>query len=600
MRDAPSRHTNSSSKSTPLPRDGQVDLDTGRERSQADTEAAETNAAVSTAGAAASQTTGTADRRLTGRDGRAVINMEQAAPFTMVIFGASGDLTARKLIPGLYELHRRGLLPERFAVLGAGRTAMSDDQFRANLAAALGADAGNRPRAETERFLGALHYQQLDTAAPAAYGALAQRLKAIAAAAGTGGNVLYYLATPPSLFEPIAGGLAGAGLAAEQEGAWRRLIVEKPFGYDLESARALNDRLHAWFAERQIYRIDHYLGKETVQNVLVLRFANEVWEPLWTRATIDRVEITAAEQVGVEQRGGYYDESGALRDMVQNHLLQVVGMIAMEPPAHFLPSAVRNETVKVFDSLRPIAPAQVAEQVVRGQYTGSVTTEGAMAGYREEPGVPPDSRTETYVALRFYIDNRRWAGVPFLVRTGKRLPARVTEVVIHFKQVPHHLFGKPPPAVTSAEPWPEAAGHAVSAAAAAASKLIIRIQPDEAIQLRCNVKLPGAGFDVRQVGMDFRYAELADTYLPDAYERLLLDGIMGDATLYARADAIESCWDFVQPILTVWREQPGFPLHGYPAGSWGPAAASSLFRRPGYGWRIPLPSLCDSGGQVRL
>ena len=497
--------------------------------------------------------------------------MEQAAPCTMVIFGASGDLTARKLIPGLYELHGRGLLPERFAVLGAGRTAMSDEQFRGNMAAALGDGSAARPRSETDRFLAALHYQQLDTAAAAEYGKLAERLDSITAAAGTGGNVLYYLATPPSLFEPIAGGLAGAGMAAERGGAWRRLIVEKPFGYDLESARALNERLHAWFTERQLYRIDHYLGKETVQNVLVLRFANEVWEPLWNRATIDRVEITAAEQVGVEGRGGYYDESGALRDMVQNHLLQVVGMIAMEPPAHFLPSAVRNETVKVFDSLRPIAPSQVAAQVVRGQYTGSLITGGAMAGYREEPGVPPDSRTETYVALRFYIDNRRWAGVPFLVRTGKRLPARVTEVVIHFKQVPHHLFGTPPAELIAGEAYPTSPPRdTVSAAAAAASKLIIRIQPDEAIQLRCNVKLPGAGFDVRQVGLDFRYADLADTYLPEAYERLLLDGIMGDATLYARADAIESCWQFVQPILTAWREQPGFPLHGYPAGSWGP------------------------------
>ena len=524
---------------------------------------------------------------------------EGAAPCTMVIFGASGDLTARKLIPGLYELYRRGLLPERFAVLGAGRTAMSDEQFRAAMAEALADDPGERSRPDRERFLGTLHYQQLDPTDVAAYGRLGERLGRVADRAGTGGNVLYYLATPPSSFEPIAGGLAGAGLAEERDGAWRRLIVEKPFGYDLQSARALNERLHAWFGERQIYRIDHYLGKETVQNVLVLRFANEVWEPLWTRATIDRVEITAAEQVGVEGRGGYYDGSGALRDMFQNHLLQVVGMIAMEPPAQFRPSAVRNETVKVFDSLRPISPAQVAEDVVRGQYTGSLTTEGALAGYREEPGVPPGSRTETYVALRFFIDNRRWAGVPFLVRTGKRLPARVTEVVIHFKQVPHHLFGTPPADLVSGAPhFGAAGGHAVSAAAAEASKLIIRIQPDEAIQLRCNVKLPGAGFDVQQVGMDFRYADLADTYLPDAYERLLLDGITGDATLYARADAIESCWEFVQPVLKAWREHPGIPLHGYPAGSWGPAAAASLFRRPGYGWRTPAPSLIDTGGHV--
>ena len=542
--------------------------------------------------------------RSTGASGAARAGTEGAAACTMVIFGASGDLTARKLIPGLYELYGRGLLPDRFAVLGAGRTGMSDEQFRAAMAGAMAValadDTGERSRTDRERFLGALYYQQLDPAAAAAYGKLGERLSAVASEAGTGGNVLYYLATPPSSFEPIAGGLAGAGLAEERGGAWRRLIVEKPFGYDLQSARALNERLHGWFGERQIYRIDHYLGKETVQNVLVLRFANEVWEPLWTRATIDRVEITAAEQVGVEGRGGYYDGSGALRDMFQNHLLQVVGMIAMEPPAHFRPSAVRNETVKVFDSLRPIAPARVAEDVVRGQYTGSLTTDGAMAGYREEPGVPAGSSTETYVALRFHIDNRRWAGVPFLVRTGKRLPARVTEVVIHFKQVPHHLFGTPPADLISGAPHFGAAGHAVSAAAAEASKLIIRIQPDEAIQLRCNVKLPGAGFDVQQVGMDFRYADLADTYLPDAYERLLLDGITGDATLYARADAIESCWEFVQPVLRAWREQPAIPLHGYPAGSWGPAAASSLFRRPGYGWRTPAPSLIDAGGRVAL
>ena len=537
--------------------------------------------------------------------GAARAGAEAAAPCTMVIFGASGDLTARKLIPGLYELYRRGLLPDRFAVLGSGRTAMSDEQFRAAMAgamaAALAEDTGDRPRPDRDRFLSELHYQQFDPAAAPAYKELGKRLGAVAAAAGTGGNVLYYLATPPSSFEPIAGGLARAGLAQERDGAWRRLIVEKPFGYDLQSARALNERLHAWFGERQIYRIDHYLGKETVQNVLVLRFANEVWEPLWTRATIDRVEITAAEQVGVEGRGGYYDGSGALRDMFQNHLLQVVGMIAMEPPAHFRPSAVRNETVKVFDSLRPIAPSQVAEDVVRGQYTGSLTNEGAMAGYREEPGVPAGSSTETYVALRFHIDNRRWAGVPFLVRTGKRLPARITEVVIHFKQVPHHLFGRPPAELIAGAPYSgSTSGHAVSAAAAEASKLIIRIQPDEAIQLRCNVKLPGAGFDVQQVGMDFRYADLAGTYLPEAYERLLLDAMTGDATLYARADAIESCWEFVQPILQAWRDQPGLPLHGYPAGSWGPAAASSLFRRPGYGWRTPAPSLIDAGGRVAL
>ena len=526
---------------------------------------------------------------------------DQASPCTMVIFGASGDLTARKLIPGLYELHRRGLLPDRFAVLGAGRTGMSDDRFRRAMRAALQDGAGGQPPVALDRFLGTLHYQQLDTGSADGYGKLAERLQAVDAAAGTGGNFVYYLATPPSLFEPIAGGLAGAGLTAGRDGAWRRLIVEKPFGYDLESARRLNERLHTWFTERQIYRIDHYLGKETVQNVLVLRFANEVWEPLWTRATIDMVEITGAEQVGVEQRGGYYDGSGALRDMVQNHLLQVVGMIAMEPPAHFLPSAVRNETVKVFDSLRPIAPSQVVEQVVRGQYTGSLTTDGALAGYREEAGVPRGSRTETYVALRFYIDNRRWAGVPFLVRTGKRLPARVTEIVIHFKQVPHHLFGTPPASVTSGVPDPAGDGrHAVSAAAAEASKLIIRIQPDEAIQLRCNVKLPGAGFAVRQVAMDFRYADLADAYLPDAYERLLLDGMIGDATLYARADAIESCWEFVTPILTAWRERPGIPLHGYPAGSWGPAAASGLFERRGHDWHSPMPSLSEPGGRVDL
>jgi glucose-6-phosphate 1-dehydrogenase len=396
-------------------------------------------------------------------------------------------------------------------------------------------------------------------------------------------NHLFYLSTPPSLFEPIVSSLGHHGLAGEGNGeGWKRLVVEKPFGYDLESARRMNRNMHKVFDESQIYRIDHYLGKETVQNMMVLRFANGIYEPLWNRNYIDRIEVTAAEQIGVEARGGYYEGAGALRDMFQNHLMQVVGMIAMEPPYTFNATAVRNETLKVFESIRPIPQEEVERSVIRGQYTDSVVRGEKLAAYRAEKGVAEDSKTETYVAVKFFVENWRWAGVPFYVRTGKRMPARVTEVVIHFKQTPHNLFGKPSDECFSC------------------NDLILRIQPDEGILMRFNLKLPGSGFDVKKVDMNFHYADLADVYTPEAYERLLLDSILGDATLYARSDAVEACWTFVEPILKAWQSDSGAKLYGYPAGTWGPKEARMLLEEEGSDWRYPCRNMAEMGDYCEL
>ena len=328
-----------------------------------------------------------------------------------------------------------------------------------------------------------------------------------------------------------------------------------------------------YFNEDQIYRIDHYLGKETVQNMLVTRFSNGIFEPLWNHNFIDRVEITSAESLGVEGRGGYYDNSGALRDMLQNHLMQLVGFVAMEPPVVMEADAIRNEIVKVFQSLRPFSENMIFKNVIRGQYTGSVIRNEKFLGYREEPGVDPYSRTETYVALKFYIDNWRWAGVPFYIRTGKKLPTRVTEVVIHFKKVPHNLFGQSMSTLNN--------------------QLIIRIQPDEGILLKFGMKTPGAGFEVQPVNMDFHYSDLSDVNVPSAYERLLLDCMQGDATLYSRGDAVIQAWQFVQPILNAWKTNPEIPIYGYPAGSWGPENADSLIT--GAEWRYPCKNLTDDG-----
>lgn len=486
----------------------------------------------------------------------------------LVIFGASGDLTRRKLIPALYELYRQNLLPGNFAVLGASRTEMTDDEFRKKMYEFL-------PEGEARKEFGKfLYYQTMDTEGPNDYMLLKDRLDQLDQKLNTEGNYIFYLSTPPSLYDIIPKHLYNAGLANHDTG-FRRLIVEKPFGTSYKSARNLNVQLLNYFEESQIYRIDHYLGKETVQNMLVMRFANSIFEPLWNHNYIHRVEITSAESLGVEGRGGYYDNSGAIRDMVQNHLLQLVGFIAMEPPGVIEADAIRNETLKVFQALRPIRENMVEKCVIRGQYTTSTIKGEKVPGYRDEKGVPDLSRTETYVAMKFFIDNWRWAGVPFYIRTGKKLPTRVTEVVVHFKHVPHHLFS---------------GSHGYQPVD---NQLIIRIQPDEGILLKTGMKIPGAGFNLQTVNMDFHYSGLADTHLPSAYERLLLDCMQGDATLYTRGDAVEEAWKFIQPILNAWEENPEIPVYGYPAGSWGPDVADDLVT--GGTWRYPCKNLSDDG-----
>ena len=486
----------------------------------------------------------------------------------LVIFGASGDLTRRKLIPALYELFQQKLLPENFAVLGASRTEMSDDEFRNKMNEFL--PEGNL-RKEFGKYL---YYQTMDTEGSDDYIFLKERLDSLDKKLNTGGNYIFYLSTPPSLYDIIPKHLSNAGLSANGD-SFRRLIVEKPFGTSYDSARKLNVQLLNYFEENQIYRIDHYLGKETVQNMLVMRFANSIFEPLWNHNYIQRVEITSAESLGVEGRGGYYDSSGAIRDMVQNHLLQLVGFIAMEPPGVLEADAIRNETLKVFQAIRPIRENMVEQCVIRGQYTASTIKGEKVPGYRDEKGVPDLSRTETYLAMKFFIDNWRWAGVPFYIRTGKKLPTRVTEVVVHFRHVPHHLFSGSP-------------GYQP-----VENQLIIRIQPDEGILLKTGMKIPGAGFNLQTVNMDFHYSGLADTHLPSAYERLLLDCMQGDATLYTRGDAVEEAWKFIQSILNAWEENPEIPVYGYPAGSWGPDVADSLVT--GGAWRYPCKNLSDDG-----
>ncbi len=413
-----------------------------------------------------------------------------------------------------------------------------------------------------DAFCSHLYYQAVNTSDAQDYGKLVPRLDELHDKYQTCGNTLYYMSTPPSLYGVIPECLAAHGLNTEEYG-WKRIIVEKPFGYDEKTAQALDVQIHRFFEEHQIYRIDHYLGKETVQNLLVLRFSNGWFEPLWNRNFIDYVEITGAESIGVEERGGYYDGSGAMRDMFQNHLLQVLAMVAMEPPAIINANSMRDEVAKVMHSLRPLTSEDMENNLVLGQYTAAEINGKMEKGYLEEKGVPADSRTETYISLRCEIENWRWAGVPFYVRTGKRLPARVTEIVIHFKTTPHPVFSQNAPE----------------------NKLIIRIQPDEAISMRFGLKKPGAGFEAKEVSMDFRYADLAGAQVLTAYERLLLDAMKGDATLFARTDAVHAAWKFVQPILDY--KANGGRIHEYEAGTWGPVAADKLIAKQGKVWRKP-------------
>jgi glucose-6-phosphate 1-dehydrogenase len=429
------------------------------------------------------------------------------------------------------------------------------------------------------QFKSCLFYESLAISEISEYSKLKSRLDKIGSEAEIPANYIFYLSTPPSLYPIIPKNLSEAGLAKSDQ-YFRRLIVEKPFGTSLKSARELNVSLLNYFDENQIYRIDHYLGKETVQNMLVTRFSNGIFEPLWNHNYIDHIEITSAESLGVEKRGGYYDHSGALRDMVQNHLMQLAGLVAMEPPVVIEADAMRNEVLKVFQSIRPIRENQVEKYVIRGQYISSTVKGEQVPGYREEEGVERHSRTETFVAMKFFIDNWRWAGVPFYIRTGKKMPTRVTEIVVHFKVVPHHLFD------LGSDYTP------------VNNQLVIRIQPDEGILLKIGMKTPGAGFNVQTVNMDFHYDSLADTHLPSAYERLLHDCMLGDATLYSRGDAVEEAWKFVQPILNAWETNPAIPIYGYPAGSWGPDVSDSLVT--GGQWRYPCKNLTNDGTYCEL
>lgn len=496
----------------------------------------------------------------------------------LVIFGASGDLTYRKLVPALFDLYKQSSLPDNFAVVGVARSSFTDESFREKMKDGIRQFSlfNTAKDEEIDAFLELLHYLSIHTDQVDEYAKLKNLLEKIDEDKNTDGNYLFYLSTPPNLYPLIPRFLAEQGLNRE-DGKVRRIIIEKPFGTDLESAKELNKSLLADYDEDQIYRMDHYLGKETVQNMLVTRFSNSIYEPLWNRNYIQHIEITAAESLGVENRGGYYDHSGALRDMIQNHLFQLLSLVAMEPPTVISSEAIRNEKLKVFQALRPYKDEDLHEHVIRGQYTSAKIKGKVVNGYREEQGVNPDSRTETYVAMKLFIDNWRWGGVPFYIRTGKRMPARVSEVVIHFKPTPLNLF------VDNKEYCSDG------------NILVIRIHPDEGILLKTGMKVPGSGYKVKEVNMDFHYSQLQDTYVPSAYERLLLDAMLGDSTLYTRGDALELAWEFVQPILDYWKNNAEAPLFGYPAGSWGPEGADALIEGGCLTWRYPCKNLSDDG-----
>lgn len=505
--------------------------------------------------------------------------MQKPENFILVIFGASGDLARRKLIPALFDLYKQQMLPKHFKILGTGRTMMQDTEFREKMEGELlnkFSVKTNSPqiKGEITDFCKSLVYMAVNPDIKEDYSHLKEQLELLSGEIACKANYLYYFAIPPFMYGGVAERLSDAGLICEK-GGWKRVIIEKPFGRDLASATELNNNLLKYLSEEQIYRIDHYLGKETVQNILVTRFSNSIFEPLWNRNYIDYVEITSAEALGVGSRAGYYDTAGALRDMLQNHLLQLLGIVAMEPPMSADATLIRNEMVKVFQSLRKMKPEQVQDYVVRGQYTPSEIKGQHVKGYREEPGISPKSKTETYVAMKCYIDNWRWSGVPFYIRTGKCMPTRVTEIVIHFKPTPHKIFEQ-----ENSEPI-------------VGNELVIRIQPDEGLQLKIGMKKPGAGFKVDRINLDFRYASLNHSHIPEAYERLLCDCMMGDATLYQRNDAVKCTWEFVQPVLDAW-QQESIPVYGYPAGSWGPEEADRLTRKEGHTWRYPCKNLVDS------
>ena len=488
----------------------------------------------------------------------------RAPPCVLVVFGASGDLTTRKLMPALERLAADRRLPPAFAVVGVARTEMSDDDFRRRML-----EAVEKPSPAWESLVTGFRYVAGDYAEADTFDRLRKVLDEVDEQRGTAGNRVYYLATVPTVFGEVAGALAEHGMATPaDDDSFVRIVVEKPYGRDLESADELDHVMHASFAEQQIYRIDHYLGKETVQNVLALRFANAIFEPIWNRRYVDHVQVTVAESLGVGHRGGFYEGAGALRDIVQNHVLQVLALTVMEPPATVDAKGIRDEKVKALRAVDILSPDEVPGEVVRGQYDAGWVEGEEVVGYRAEEGVAPDSRTETYMAMRLRVDNWRWAGVPFYVRTGKRLPKRVTEVAMEFHDVPHLPFGSK-----------DTRGLGPNA-------LVLRIQPDEGITLRFGAKVPGQAFRVRSVSMDFSYGAAFLEETPDAYERLLLDAMVGDPTLFIRTDEVEQAWRIVDPLLEAW-EDPQLALAHYPAGSWGPKEADRLLLQDGHRWRSP-------------
>lgn len=500
--------------------------------------------------------------------------MERPADQIIVIFGASGDLTKRKLLPSLYLLYKTGRTPEKFAILGVGRTAYTDESYREFINSQIRTfiREDETDEALLADFIAKLYYETMDPSKEEEYQNLVSKLGELTPLIDNKQNYLYYLATPPSLYTYIPTYLNAVELTHEHgENATRRVIVEKPFGYNLSSALKLNKVFNAAFHEHQIFRIDHFLGKETVQNILALRFANGIFEPLWNRNYVDYVEITAVENLGIEDRGGYYDTSGALRDMVQNHLIQLVALTAMEPPALFESESFRNEIVKIYQSLKPIPESQVTSNVVRGQYIASISGKTPIKGYREEKSIAPQSRTETFIAMKVFIDNWRWGGVPFYIRTGKQMPTKVSEIVVHFKKTPHMLFKG-------------------SEYSSAPNRLIIRIQPNEGISLKFGLKVPGSNFNIQQVAMDFAYDSLGGVPSGDAYAKLIEDCMLGENTLFTRSDAVEASWNYFDPILKLWNARTDIPLYGYPAGTWGPLE-SNLIMEKGHTWINPCKNL---------
>jgi len=493
---------------------------------------------------------------------------------TFVIFGGTGDLSRRKLIPALFNLHLTGCLPEKTMILAIGSSEADEEALRRRLHEGVQQFARPGSLEDWDAFALRIKYQRGAVTEASTYEQLAATLAEVDRQWGTAAQRIFYLAVPPTMFGEIPTRLAEAGLADDKSRS--RVVVEKPIGYDLESARELDRILTRAFGESQIFRIDHYLGKETVQNILAFRFANPLFEPLWNRNYIRHIAITVAETDGVEHRGRYYDRAGALRDMVQNHLMQLLSLIAMEPPVSFAADEIRNKKVDVLHAIRPTAPEQVAQLAVRGQYAAGVVNGRSVGGYREEPSVAADSATETYAALALFVDNWRWHDVPFYLRTGKRLAVRASEIVIEFCQVPHRAF--PPEAARDFQP----------------ARLTISIQPFEGIVLKFQAKQPGRTLHLRPVEMRFGYRETFETPSPDAYETLLRDVLMGDATQFKRADEVEAAWSAVMPILDVWNAEAPVDFPNYAAGSWGPQAADELLARAGRQWCLPLAAACPA------